>query len=100
MTGFFKGQGFLQDAGQVSHFFHHGGRLVGIFRPQLGPVSPIGLKTIVLLGVVAGRQHDAADTVIVADGKGEHGDRPQFIGEADSQAIAYKNGCRQPGKFT
>ena len=49
---------------------------------------------------MAGRQHDAADAVIVADGKGEHGDRPQLIGEADSQAIADKNSRRQLGKFT
>ena len=62
-AGLLEGHGFFQDPGRVRNRLHHGRHLVGFFGPELGPIPAVSLKTVVLFGVMAGCQHDAAHTI-------------------------------------
>ena len=66
---------------------------------QLGPVLPVDLVAVVLLGVVAGGDVDAGDAAVLPHGEGELRGGAQGVEDAHRDAVARHDAGGLPGEL-
>eukprot|EP00123_Amoebidium_parasiticum_P017766 comp23982_c0_seq1/m.42576 comp23982_c0_seq1/g.42576 ORF comp23982_c0_seq1/g.42576 comp23982_c0_seq1/m.42576 type:complete len:588 (+) comp23982_c0_seq1:346-2109(+) len=75
-----------------------GGNHLVVGGDDLGPVAPVHLVAVVVLGVVAGRNHHTGCRLVAAHGKGHEGGAGHAAEHVDLKAAAQEDCGRQLGK--